>query len=73
MINNENPILANDSNTKFYQFTITGGTEGKNNVTLVDITDNAIEPCNIATCYNNSLPGLIVHPTRLTLVVLWEI
>lgn len=59
MINNENPILANDSNTKFYQFTITGGTEGKNNVTLVDITDNAIEPCNVVNCYNNSLPGII--------------
>lgn len=62
MTNNDNPIIANDSKTRFYQFTITGA-KGSEEVALVDITDNALEPCNITACYSNSLPG-ILNPTE---------
>lgn len=67
MINNDNPIIANDSsnnNTKSYQFTITGakGTTEEMSA-LIDITDNALEPCNVTACYSNSLPG-ILNPTE---------
>lgn len=64
MINNDNPSIANDSKTRFYQFTITGA-KGNDEVALVDITDNALEPCNITACYSNSLPG-ILNPTENT-------